>query len=177
MCGRYTLLDDSDQIAQIFNIKILRTMPPRYNIAPSQEVLVVRMGENNEGEVAGLKWGLIPRWAKDPKSMPKPINAQSETAADKPYFRLPFRKNRCLIPTNGYYEWKAVGKIKQPYFIHMPNFALFFMAGLWEEWISPEGEVLETVTILTTSANALVSAFHDRMPVILPNRFFEMWLD
>jgi putative SOS response-associated peptidase YedK len=151
---------------------------PRYNIAPTQPVLAVRKlpGESRR-EMAWLKWGLIPFWSADPKIAYRTINARSEKAAKSPAFRDAFKKRRCLIPADGFFEWKKDGKKKLPYYFQTKDHQPFALAGLWETWKDNEGKPLETCTILTTDANALVSEFHDRMPVILPQEDWERWLD
>ena len=155
-------------------------LPPRYNVAPSQTVAAIaQFLENNQRQWLPLRWGLIPSWAKDMAIGYKLINARSETVAEKPSFRSAFKHRRCLIPTNGFYEWQPLvgSKKKQPYFIGLQNDDPFALAGLWERWESLEGDILETCTILTTTANELVSPIHDRMPVILQPQDYDQWLD
>jgi putative SOS response-associated peptidase YedK len=154
---------------------VIPELKPRYNISPTQLVPVVRAGQIGR-ELTMLRWGLIPSWAKDPKIGYSLINARSETAAEKPAFRSAFKRRRCLIPTDGFYEWKKFGKQKMPQHIRRRDGSPFAFAGLWEIWRSPAGEPLETCTILTTSANEVVAPFHDRMPVILPPEHFDAWL-
>jgi len=124
-----------------------------------------------------LRWGLVPSWAKDPSIGVRMINARAETIAEKPSFRSAFKHRRCLIPTDGYYEWAKAGKKKQPYFIRMKDRQPFAMAGLWESWKSPEGETIETFTIITCEANSMMKPFHHRMPVILDEELWGEWLD
>lgn len=176
MCGRFTLVEESSHIAEQLGFALKDSMPKRYNIAPSQYILVARKDEKGQGEVVKLKWGLLPSWVKNAKLSPKPINARAETAFEKPYFRQAFKKRRCLIPANGFYEWQQLPKKKQPFLIHMRDNSLFFMAGLWEHWISPDGEVIESATILTTNANTVAAKVHNRMPIILSRKNFEPWL-
>jgi putative SOS response-associated peptidase YedK len=160
-----------------YRLKDVPQLDDRYNIAPQQPVAVVRATEKGN-ELGLLKWGLIPSWAKDPTIAYKLINARSETVAEKPSFRSAFKSRRCLIPASGYYEWeKTEGRTKQPYFIRPRDEELFSFAGLWERWHDPEGETVETCTILTTEANELMRPLHDRMPVILGETGEEMWLD
>ena len=150
----------------------------RYNIAPSQEVAVIRQQEGRR-TLSFLRWGLVPHWAKDVKIGYKMINARAETLASKPSFRAAFRTRRCIIPARGFYEWKKAGKTKQPFYICRKEGAPMALAGLWERWENPEkpGEVVESCTIITTGANALLGQLHNRMPVILERGDFGLWLD
>ena len=178
MCGRYELHTHPAAIALAFGLTIPPSMVPRYNIAPMQQVPVVRRSQAGLRELVTMRWGLVPRWAKDPAIGAKMINARAETIAEKPSFRTAFKRHRCLLPADGFYEWKldAAGG-KQPIHIGMRDRALFAFAGLAERWLSPEGEVLDTCTIVTTQANALLSPLHDRMPVIVALNDYERWLD
>lgn len=175
MCGRYTLKSNSHAVATLCAVPDIPALKPRYNIAPTQLVPVVRAAEAGR-ELAMLRWGLIPSWAKDPKIAHSLINARSETAAEKPSFRTAMKRRRCLLPADGFYEWKKVGKQKLPVHIRLKTDEPFAFAGLWESWKPPEGELVETCTILTTSANDVVAPYHERMPVILPEQHFEAWL-
>jgi putative SOS response-associated peptidase YedK len=180
MCGRYTLRVSPAEMAEIFEALETIEWSPRYNIAPTQTVAAVRpAGEGSERELALLKWGLIPSWAKDPKIGSSLINARSETVAAKPAFRSAVKKRRCLIPVDGFYEWQAVPgqKAKQPFFIGVRDARVFAFAGLWEHWTTPEGTPLETCTIITTEANELMKTVHTRMPVILDKTDYDRWLD
>ncbi len=152
---------------------------PRWNIAPTQKVPIVRQDRNEPERTFSLvRWGLIPAWAKDASIGFKTINGMSETAAEKPAFRDAMKRRRCLIPTDGFYEWKKLGtKEKQPYNFGMIDDSVFAFAGLWERWRDPAGEVVETCTILTTKPNSLVADVHDRMPVILKSEDYDLWLD
>jgi putative SOS response-associated peptidase YedK len=163
----------------------LALFEPRYNIAPTQDIVVVRvMDAGGEREAAMLRWGLIPSWAKEPQSGPPLINARSETLAEKPTFRTAFRRRRCLIPADGFYEWQkpagsaARGK-KQPFYIHRRDDQPFAFAGLWESWTAQDSEPLtiESCTIVTTAANKTLAPLHDRMPVILAAGDYALWLD
>jgi len=178
MCGRYTLTAQPDQIVAAFGLPGISEYSPRYNIAPTQGVPVVRAAEaNDEREFAQLRWGLVPFWAKDLKIGNRMINARGETVATKPSFRQAFVKRRCLVIADGFYEWKKLGKNeKQPYYIHRKDASPFGFAGLWERWNGEDGQV-ESCTIITTSANALMEPLHDRMPVILDPEDYETWLD
>jgi putative SOS response-associated peptidase YedK len=156
-------------------------LPRRYNIAPTQSVVAAigQFSDNTQRQLRWMQWGLIPSWAKDPKIGSKLINARAETVAEKPSFRSAFRQRRCLIPADGFYEWQQVegSRQKQPYFIRLQDERPFAFAGLYDRWASPDGEVLETCTILTTTANELIAPIHDRMPVILYPQDYDFWLD
>ena len=179
MCGRYTLTSSGEELALLFDISDLPLVVPRYNLAPTQEAAVVRVPAPGEPRRLDLlKWGLIPYWAKEAKIGNSMINARAESAAEKPAYRTSFKKKRCLIPTDGFYEWKKEGKLKQPYLIHRQDGKPFAFAGLWSSWRNPEQEKpVETFTILTTDANDLLRPLHDRMPVILDPKDFDLWLD
>jgi putative SOS response-associated peptidase YedK len=175
MCGRYTLKSNAHAVASLCNLPDIPELKARYNIAPTQLVPVVRPGQAGR-ELTMLRWGLIPSWAKDPKIAHSLINARAETAAEKPAFRSAFKRRRCLIPSDGFYEWKKVGKQKLPLHIRRRDEAPFAFAGLWEIWRPPEGDPIETCAILTTTANEVVAPLHHRMPVILPPEHFDAWL-
>jgi putative SOS response-associated peptidase YedK len=175
MCGRYYFFTPADLVAERFRVRGAPPLRPRYNIAPQQEAPVVVDGAARR--LAMMKWGLVPSWAKDPAAAYRMINARSETAPEKPSFRGPFRKQRALIPADGFYEWKREGKGKRPFALRLASHEPFAMAGLWDRWRAPDGKELFSFTILTTSANGLVSTVHDRMPVILPREAEETWLD
>ena len=180
MCGRYTLSSPSDDLALLFDLPELPLMPPRYNLAPTQEAAVVRVvAPDAPRRLDLLKWGLIPYWAKEASIGNRMINARAESAAEKPAYRWSFKKKRCLIPADGFYEWKKEGKAKQPFLIRRADRKPFAFAGLWSSWKDPEqgGEILETFTILTTSPNDLLRPLHDRMPVIVDRENFGLWLD
>lgn len=179
MCGRYTLHHHSEEIADRFGVDpIIELTPPRFNIAPSQIVPIVR--QIGEREVIGCKWGLVPYWAKDPAIGNKLINAKAETLAEKPSFKYALAKRRCLIPADGFYEWQKKGKApSQPIYVRRRDGGLFAFAGLWEEWRVPgaDDERLQTFTIVTTEPNELISQFHHRMAVILKPEEEAVWLD
>jgi putative SOS response-associated peptidase YedK len=178
MCGRFTLNSSSEALAADFDLGDVAELEPRFNIAPSQDIAVVRCDEAGRRECAQLRWGLIARWSKDPKKARAPINARSETAAEKPTFRSAMAKGRCLIPTTGFYEWQAQqGGPKQPYLLRMRDRPLFAMAGLHELWKGEGGEVIESTAILTTAANGTLKPIHDRMPVIIGPGDYARWLD
>ncbi len=173
MCGRYTLRTPAPEVARHFNLsaQVEWQLPLRYNIAPTQQIPVVRQTAAGR-ELTEVRWGLIPSWAKDAKIGASLINARSETVAEKPAFRSAIKRRRCLIPADGFFEWIKVGKQKQPVYCHRRDDGLFAFAGLWERW----GEV-ESCTILTGEPNALMRQYHDRMPVILGAEDFAAWLD
>ena len=176
MCGRYTLSSPGPEIAAAFGLDEAPALSPRYNIAPTQSVPVVRATAGGR-MLAMLRWGLVPAWAKDISVGNRMINARAESAAEKPAFREAMRRRRCLLPADGFYEWLRGPSGSQPHRFHRPTGEPFGMAGLWEEWTSPEGELIGSCTILTTEANALVRPIHDRMPVVLDPADFEAWLD
>lgn len=178
MCGRFTLSSKGDEVALLFDLQDIPQLPLRYNIAPTQETAVVRVEKPGEPRRLDLlRWGLIPYWAKEASIGNRMINARAESVADKPAYRWSFRKQRCLIPTTGFYEWKKAGKLKQPYLIRRKDAQPFAFAGLWSRWQDPERGPLETFTILTTDANELIRPLHDRMPVIVGREDFDLWLD
>lgn len=179
MCGRFVLMTPGRSLAEKFGLSEEPFLEPRYNIAPTQMVAIIRLRpEASERALVFVKWGLIPFWAKDRSIAPKLINARAETAAEKPAFRAAFKYRRCLIPADGFYEWQSRPKrAKQPYLITASDGKPFAFAGLWEHWESPDGEVAESCTILTTDSNELVQVLHDRMPVILHEKDYELWLD
>ena len=177
MCGRFVLENSPEQLTKVYRLSNTPDLSPRYNIAPSQPVAIVRQHNGGERELALVQWGLIPSWSKDPKISYKMINARSETVQDKPSFKQAFRSRRCIIPASGFYEWDKAGKETIPHYIHLRDGDVMSLAGLWERWKSPEGQELETCTILTTAANSLVKRLHERMPVILHREEFDLWLD
>jgi putative SOS response-associated peptidase YedK len=175
MCGRYALTSPPAEIAERFGLLWTPEIEPHYNIAPSQMIPVVR--ETAQGrELAWVKWGLIPPWAEDVSIGMKLINARAETLADKRAFRNAYRHRRCLVPADAFYEWKPIAGRKQPYCIRMRDQTPFGMAGLWEHWGAPDGQVVESCTIVTVDANALVAELHDRMPLILKPGDYAAWL-
>jgi len=178
MCGRFTQTASPEVIAQQFEVADLPLFTPRYNIAPSQAVAAIRIKpEKTERQLVLLRWGLIPSWAKDPKIGHQCINAKAETVAEKPSFRAAFKTRRCLVIATGFYEWQVQGSAKQPMWIGLKNHRPFAFAGLWEHWQSPDGEVIESCTILTAEPNELMRPIHNRMPVILPPTAYDQWLD
>jgi putative SOS response-associated peptidase YedK len=177
MCGRYELHTHPAAIALAFGLLEPPDARPRYNIAPMQQVPVVRRRADGTREWVEMRWGLVPRWAKDPSIGAKMINARAETIADKPSFRTAFRHHRCLIPADGFYEWTATPGGKQPVHIGRKDGAPFGFAGLFERWLAADGAVLDTCTILTTTANDLLRPIHERMPVIVGPEHYARWLD
>ena len=179
MCGRFVLMTQGTSLAERFKLEEVPDLEPRYNIAPTQKVAIIRLNpETLQRRLVLVKWGLIPFWAKDTSIGNRLINARAESAAEKPAFRSAFKSKRCLVPADGYYEWKKMkGGQKQPYLARNADGSPFAFAGLWERWQAPEDEVIESCTILTTDANDLTQPIHDRMPVILKPEDYDLWLD
>ncbi len=188
MCGRYVIISTPEAIRKLFGYGEQPNFPPRYNVAPTQPIPIVRLADGKRS-FALMRWGLLPSWVKDPKAFSLLINARGESVLEKPAFRNAMRRRRCLIPTDGFYEWQGgasvgpkTGGPKRPYFIrakrdatgHAPPLAF---AGLWETWTGPNGEELDTAAIITTTANRNLSALHDRMPAFISPDAFDMWLD
>jgi putative SOS response-associated peptidase YedK len=179
MCGRYRLSRGNQLVEEYFDTPSDEPeWTPRYNIAPTQPVPVIRQNPKEpRRELSLMRWGLIPSWAKDPSIAAQMINARSETAATKPAFRDPLTSRRCLIPADGFYEWVRSGKAKQPYCFEVNDGELFAFAGLWDRWKDPSGQWIKSCSILTTTPNAVTSSVHDRMPVILDRGDYDFWLD
>jgi putative SOS response-associated peptidase YedK len=179
MCGRYKLSRRKQIIEEHFLAEWDELeWHPRYNIAPTQPVPIIR--QNPKEPIRGIslvRWGLIPAWSKDASGAAKMINARSETVGTLPAFRDAMKSRRCLIPADGFYEWQNNGKKKQPYCFEIEDGNLFAFAGIWDRWKKPAGEIVETCSILTTTANALTASVHDRMPVILNPDDYDLWLD
>lgn len=176
MCGRFSIVTSTEMLRNRFHIHTIREpYIPRYNAAPGQRLPVII--NENPLDLSFLRWGLVPFWAKDEKIGYKMINARAETIDSKPSYRTPFKKRRCLIPSDGFYEWDKKKKGKQPFHITLRSGALFSFAGLWDTWKTPEGEILQTFTIITTAPNQLLNGIHDRMPVILKQENEKAWLD
>ena len=173
MCGRFTQTHSASELAARFDLDEIPNWQPRYNIAPTQSIPTIV--EPHHFKL--LRWGLIPSWAKDSTIGTKLINARAETVSEKPSFRDAFKRRRCLIVADGYYEWKKQSGKKQPFYFQLEHHEPFAFAGLWERWNSPEGEPIETCTIITTEANELAATVHDRMPVILSASQYDRWLD
>lgn len=183
MCGRFRLARKKEILEAAFDAEgapedWVPGYVPRYNVAPGQEIAVVRQdAERLAGVLSHMRWGLIPSWAKESSIGFKTINARAETAAAKPSFGELLRSRRCLIPADGFYEWKRVGKEKLPFCFTLADESLFAFAGLWDRWKSPQGQIIESCTILTTAPNELMRDVHDRMPAILARDAYGMWLD
>jgi len=184
MCGRYVITSTPEAIRALFGYGEQPNFPPRYNVAPTQPIPVVRL-DDGKRTFALMRWGLLPSWVKDPKTFPLLINARGESVLEKPAFRNAMRRRRCLIPTDGFYEWQVrgpAGTPKRPFFVRAKRAAdggappLAF-AGLCETWTGPNGEELDTAAIVTTIANRTLAAIHDRMPVFVPKQAFDLWLD
>lgn len=180
MCGRFRQSRSRQILEEMFHVHFDSDdeIVPRYNIAPTQPVLAIRQEPDKPiRRASAMRWGLVPSWSKDLSSSARMINARSETVTTTPAFREPFKSQRCLIPADGFYEWKLYGKSKQPYCFQVGHGETFAFAGLWDRWRSPSKEIIESCTILTTKPNALVADIHDRMPVILESDSYDLWLD
>ena len=176
VCGRFTITVTIG-LPERFGVKIIEEqIEPRYNIAPSQPVPVVIRQESGERAFGEMVWGLVPHWAKDPSAVRRSINARAESLGERPSFRVPLQRFRCLVPANGFYEWKKAGKVSEPYYIHRKDDRLFAFAGLYDSWKAPDGRCLRSFVIVTTGPNSLVSRYHDRMPAILREEDEELWL-
>ncbi len=178
MCGRFSQSKSAETIAQVFQVNNVPPLTPRYNIAPTQQIqTILQNAEQSQREFQILHWGLIPSWAKAPKMGARMINARAETVAQKPSFRAAFKQRRCLILADGFYEWQQQEKKKQPFYFRMNDEHPFAFAGLWEHWKSGDGEVINSCTILTTEPNDLMRPVHNRMPVIIDPKDYDLWLD
>lgn len=176
MCGRFTRAIDATEVAEAFGVdEIASELKPSYNIAPTQPVAVIV--SDGKKRLIEVRWGLVPSWAKDLSVGNKMINARAETVTEKPSFRNAFKKRRCLVVADGFYEWQKVGDGKRPIYIRLKTGRPFGMAGLYETWHSPEGEEVKSCAIITTEANQLMQPIHDRMPVIIPKDNEDLWLD
>ncbi|MDX1481974.1 MAG: SOS response-associated peptidase [Woeseiaceae bacterium] len=178
MCGRFAFYSPAEATAALFGVKTDAELEPRYNVAPTQDIAAIRRSRDGELELTTLHWGLVPFWAKDPSIGNRMINARAETVADKPSFRNAFRKRRCLILADGFYEWRKEGEGKTPYFISLDSGEPMAFAGLWEDWTDKEsGESLQSGTIVTTAAQGFMADLHGRMPVILVPDTAPRWFD
>lgn len=178
MCGRFTQSQTAQKIAQAFQVDNVASLTRRYNIAPTQPVATILQTKDDANrQFKMLRWGLIPSWAKDAKMGSRLINARAETVAEKPSFRSAFKQRRCLVLTDGFYEWQQQEKNKQPFYFRVRNGEPFAFAGLWERWKDAEGEEIQSCTILTTEANEIMRPIHDRMPVIIDAKDYDGWLD
>src|SRR6266852_156129 len=176
MCGRYAITTAPEAIRALFGYDERPNFPARYNVAPTQPIPIVRLVEGKR-QFALVRWGLIPSWVKDSKGFSLLINARGESVNEKPAFRNAMRRRRCLFPADGFYEWKDEGGRKRPFCVRPKNGEPLAFAGLWETWMGPNGEELETAAIVTTKANRTLAAVHDRMPVVVPPEAFDLWLD
>lgn len=178
MCGRFTLITPAEALAEQFQLFEIPSLAPRYNIAPTQPVAAVRrVPGDGQRELVLLRWGLVPFWAKDPGIGARMINARSETVAEKPAFRAAFRRRRCLVPADGFYEWRRLERGKQPFYVRLRDERPFAFAGLWEHWEGPDETAIDSCTLLTTEPNDLIRPVHSRMPVILAPKDYDLWLD
>ena len=178
MCGRFTLFTPASRLSEVFLPGEVLAATPRYNIAPGQPILAVRASAaRDRREFAMPRWGLVPAWARDAAIGNRLINARAETVSEKPAFRRAFRERRCLVPADGFYEWKREGPGKRPFYIRMKDGAPFAFAGIWERWEGDPGKAVETCAILTTEPNEILSPIHDRMPLILSPEEYGLWLD
>lgn len=177
MCGRYTITVDTDALSDRFGCIIIEKLGgPRYNMAPQQMAPVVTRS-HGQNKIQLMKWGLVPFWAKESSIGSRMINARWETLQEKPAFKHLLRRKRCLVPADGYYEWQKVDKQKRPFRIVLPSSEVFALAGLWDEWMKPDGDILTSFTIITTEAAPSVSLLHERMPFIIPKSMEGQWLD
>jgi putative SOS response-associated peptidase YedK len=177
MCGRYAITTAPEAIRQLFGYPEQPNFPPRYNVAPTQPIPIVRL-EQGARHFALVRWGLIPSWVEDPRNFSLLINARSDNVLTKPAFRNAMRYRRCLIPADGFYEWQEIGgAVRRPFFVRRKDGAPFAFAGLWEVWSGPNGEEMETAAIVTTEASPTLRPIHPRMPVMLAPEAFDMWLD
>jgi putative SOS response-associated peptidase YedK len=176
MCGRYAITTAPEAMRALFRYPDQPNFPARYNIAPTQPIPIVRLEEGGR-RFALVRWGLIPAWVKHPQGFSLLVNARGDTVLDKPAFRSAMRYRRCLVPADGFYEWKRVGDRKQPYFVRLKSGGAMAFAGLWEVWSGPNGEEMETAAIVTTEANRTLCSIHERMPVIVPPEAFDLWLN
>lgn len=186
MCSRYSLTSPHEAVRAYFAYGNEHPFPPRYNIAPTDPVAIVRPGGRHARELVLVRWGLIPSWVKDPGKFSTLINARAETLAEKPSFRSALRHKRCLVPANGFFEWTGPRGRKQPHYIHRADWRAeqpddmlppLAFAGLYEDWLGPDGSEIDTMAIVTVAANRLVGSVHDRMPALLQPEDFDMWLD
>jgi putative SOS response-associated peptidase YedK len=178
MCARYVITSPAAAVRALFGYQELPNFPPRYNVAPTQPIPIVRLADGRRS-FALMRWGFLPAWVKDPKNFTLLVNARGELVLEKPAFRNAMRRRRCLIPADGFYEWQAVqaGKPGRPYFVRPKSAGPIALAGLWETWTGPNGEELDTTVIVTTQANRLLAPIHGRMPVIVQPQAFDLWLD
>jgi putative SOS response-associated peptidase YedK len=181
MCGRYSITTPVEALRQVFRFTgPALNLQPRWNVAPTQDAPVVRLGKDGQRELRMLRWGLVPFWSKDDKGGARMINARGETVAEKPAFREAFKARRCLVPADGFYEWETLGDSpsKQPLLFRRTDGKPFAFAGLWERWRPKDGgEAVETFTIVNTAANEIMAQYHDRVPIVLASHDYAAWLD
>lgn len=177
MCGRYARHSSVHEFAELFGAQAELDLAPSFNVAPTQGVLAAREAPSGERCLVLLRWGLVPYWSKGPDSRYSMINARADTVDSKPAYRAAFRRRRCLIAMNGFYEWQRAAAGKQPFFIGLLDGGPFAVAGLWERWQDPDGRVIESCAVVTTDANERLAEIHDRMPVILAPDAYRAWLD
>jgi putative SOS response-associated peptidase YedK len=175
MCARFQFAPPEEWVEE-FGLGEVPELPARYNIAPSQDVLAVRRAPAGEREARLLKWGLVPHWAEDPKVGARLINARAESVAARPAFRDSFRERRCLVPAQGFYEWKRFGRSREPWLVRLKDARTFAFAGLWDRW-TRQGTAVESCALITTAPNPLVAPIHNRMPAILDHDAYAAWLD
>ena len=176
MCGRFVIKSTPERFRRLLGFVEQPNFPPRYNIAPMQPIPIVRI-DNGARQFALARWGLVPSWVKEPKKFALLINARAEGIAEKPSFRAAIRRRRCLVPADGFYEWRREGKSKRPYFIRARGGEPMAFAGIWETWVDAEGGEIDTAAIVTCAANAVLAPIHARMPVIIAPEAFDRWLD
>ena len=176
MCGRFALSAPAAKLIEFFELDECTDFLASLNIAPGTDIPVIRQSPEGKRVLHLLHWGFLPHWVKDPKSASRPINARVETLSEKPYFRDAYKRRRCLIPADGFYEWKREDKRKTPFYFSLDSDDPMAMAGLWESWKAPDGTILRTVCIITTDANTIMQPIHDRMPVILAPGDWPLWL-
>ena len=177
MCGRFTLTRSAAEIAEHFGLGELAEFAPRFNVAPTQEAPIVRVRSSGERVLERRRWGLVPPWAKDVAVGARMINARVESVAERPAFRDALRRRRCLVPADGFYEWQGRAGRRRPHHLTLPGGGLFAIAGLYERWLGPGGEAVDSFTLLTRPARAAVAALHDRMPLIVDPSGYAAWLD
>lgn len=177
MCGRYALKASPAELITFFKIAECVDFTPRFNIPPGTDIPVIRRSPEGQRVLHLLRWGLVPHWAKDPTIGNRLANARGESVAEKPAFREAFRKRRCLVPADGFYEWKTEGRTKQPYYFSRASGEPLAIAGLWESWRAPDGAILRTVCLITTAANVLMEPIHERMPVIVEQEDWADWME
>ncbi len=177
MCGRFIQYSDPEIYAKQFGLDEIDPVAPSYNVAPSQQVMIIRQRPTGVRELMHVRWGLIPSWSKGPDNRYTMINARAETVGHKPAYRTAFRRRRCLIPTEGFYEWRTLASGKQPYLIRRKDQAPFAMAGIREVWHGKNSPPVESCSIIVTNSNAVISPIHDRMPVVLDPLDYDVWLN